>query len=148
MEVSGTVSQLLQRKGNQVFTVAPDTSVFDALREMAEKNVGALVVVDGERVAGIFSERDYARKIILMGKSSLDTRVGDVMTTQVITVGERDSLQKCMQLMTEKRVRHLPVVEDGKLKGIVSIGDVVKEVISEQALVIEQLQNYISGNNY
>lgn len=148
MEGSRTVRQVLQNKPRGVLTVSPDDSVFDALQTMAEKNIGALVVVRGEEVVGIFSERDYARKVILVGKASKQTPVAEIMTTPVITVSAAQSVRDCMQLMTDERVRHLPVLEDGRLIGVISIGDVVKDIISEQEHVIEQLQTYITGGSY
>lgn len=139
------VSQILQAKGSNVWTISPDASVLDALAIMADKNVGALVVVDNEDVVGIFSERDYARKVILQGKNSKDTTVREIMTPDVICVRANQSVQKCMALMTDKRVRHLPVLEDKKLAGVISIGDVVKAIISEQQIMINQLEDYIYG---
>ena len=141
-----TVRQLLGYKGHSVFTTVPDTTVLEALEEMAERDVGALVVLDDDgEVAGLISERDYARKVILRGKVSRDTRVREIMTTEVICVGSRQSVDACMKLMTEHRIRHIPVVENGQLAGLVSIGDVVKAVIEDQQFTIEQLQHYISG---
>ena len=141
-----TVRQLLGRKGNSVFTTAPDTTVLEALEEMAERNVGALVVLDPEgEVTGLVSERDYARKVILRGKVSRDTAVRDIMTTEVICVSSQQNVDACMKLMTEHRIRHLPVVENGQLAGLISIGDVVKAVIEDQQFTIEQLQHYIRG---
>ena len=138
-----TVSQLLQAKGREVHSVAPDARVFDALKLMAERNVGALVVLEGTRLAGIFSERDYARKVILLGKSSHDVPVREIMTAKVITVHPGQTVEECMALMTEKRIRHLPVIEGERLVGMLSIGDLVKEVIAEQEQTIKQLESYI-----
>ena len=140
-----TVAQLLRTKGQQVLTVAPDVSVFDALGVMAEKNVGALLVVEERRLVGVFSERDYARKVILKGKTSRDIAVREIMTSPVLYVRPEQTIEDCMALMTDKRVRHLPVLEDERLVGVISIGDVVKAIIAEQEFMIEQLQNYISG---
>lgn len=140
-----TVKQLLEVKGYDVWSIAPDSSVYDALGLMAEKDVGALVVLDGERLAGIISERDYARKVILRGKSSMETPVSDIMTPRVVCVRPGDTIAQCMALMTEKHIRHLPVLEDDQLIGIISIGDVVKTIISEQEFIIQQLENYIAG---
>jgi CBS domain-containing protein len=140
-----TVAQLLRMKGQQVLTVAPDVSVFDALGVMAEKNVGALLVVEERRLVGVFSERDYARKVILKGKASRDIAVREIMTSPVLYVRPEQTIEDCMALMTDKRVRHLPVLEDERLVGVISIGDVVKAIIAEQEFLIEQLQNYISG---
>ena len=138
-----TVKEILQAKAQKLLSIAPDASVLDALRLMAEKEVGALVVLEGERLAGIFSERDYARKVILQGKSSKDTAVREIMTHKVVCVQPEQSIEDCMALMTDKRIRHLPVLEDQTVVGVISIGDVVKEVISEQRFVIEQLEHYI-----
>lgn len=146
MQVGRTVGQLLQDKGSAVWSVSPSMTVFEALGRMAEKNVGALVVLDGDRLAGIFSERDYARKVILHGHASRDVAVADVMTSPVVTVTPEQNLADCMELMTNRRIRHLPVVGDaGRVTGVVSIGDVVKAVMAEQAFLIEQLQTYIQG---
>jgi len=139
------VRQLLDAKGPGLWWVTPDTFVFDALKLMAEKNCGALVVLEEGKLAGIFSERDYARKVILKGKASKDTAVSEIMSTQVFFVRPESSIQECMALMTEKRIRHLPVLEDNKVAGVISIGDVVKAVISEQEFTIKQLENYITG---
>lgn len=138
-----TVRHLLQAKGPGVYSIAPDARVFDALTLMAEKNVGALVVLEGDTLAGIISERDYARKVILHGKSSHDIPVRAIMTDKVMTVQPGQTVEECMALMTNERIRHLPVVEDGKLVGVLSIGDLVKEVIAEQEQTIKQLESYI-----
>lgn len=138
-----TVRQLLQSKGTQVHTIAADAKVIEALKFMAEKEVGALVVIDGSRVAGVISERDYARKVILHGKSSHDISVREIMTAKVHMVELRHTVDECMAIMTEKRVRHLPVVEADRLCGILSIGDLVKEVIAEQQQTIRELETYI-----
>ena len=138
-----TVRQLLQMKGGQIYEIAPDARVFDALTLMAEREVGALVVTDGGRLAGIISERDYARKVILHGKSSHEMQVRDIMTAKVITVHPGQTIEECMALMTGKRIRHLPVIEWDRLIGVVSIGDLVKEVIAEQEQTIKQLESYI-----
>src|SRR5213594_5189182 len=140
-----TVALLLRTKANQVLSVPPDTRVFEALKVMAEKNVGALLVVEGERLVGVFSERDYARKVILKGKSSKDTPVQEIMSSHVLYVRPEQTIEDCMALMTDKRVRHLPVMEEGRVVGVISIGDVVKAIIAEQEFIIEQLQNYITG---
>ena len=139
------VGEILSAKGSDVWSVTPQHTVFAALVLMAEKEVGALLVLDGESLVGIFSERDYARKVILEDKSSKDTSVSEVMSAPVFTVGPDQSIEDCMSLMTEKRARHLPVLKDGKLIGLVSIGDVVKAVISEREAVIGQLESYITG---
>jgi CBS domain-containing protein len=138
-----TVAQLLGRKPRGIFSVAPDAPVLEAIRAMAEHGVGALLVMQGDRLVGIISERDYARKVILMGRSSSDTPVSQIMTAQVITVEPSASTQHCMQIMTDRRVRHLPVVEGGRVLGMLSIGDLVRAVLAEQAQTIEQLENYI-----
>ena len=140
-----TVMQLLRTKGQQVLSVAPDIPVFEALEVMADQNVGALLVVEGERLVGVFSERDYARKVILKGKSSKDTPVREIMSSHVLYVRPEQTIEDCMALMTDKRVRHLPVMEEGRVVGVISIGDVVKAIIAEQEFIIEQLQNYITG---
>jgi len=140
-----TVRDILRQKGNQIWCVSPDTTVFNALGLMAEKNAGALVVLDGESLAGIFSERDYARKVILKGKASKETSVEEIMSAEVTTVDPGQSVDECMALMTDKRIRHLPVVEGEKLVGLISIGDVVKAVISEREFIIKQLESYITG---
>jgi CBS domain-containing protein len=140
-----TVTELLRTKGREVLSVSPERSVFEALQVMAEKNVGALVVVEGERLVGIFSERDYARKVILKGKLSKEIPVREIMTSHVLYVRPEQTIDDCMALMTDKRVRHLPVLEHDRLVGVISIGDVVKAIIAEQEFMIEQLQNYITG---
>jgi CBS domain-containing protein len=140
-----TVSQLLQNKGSQVWSIGPEALVIDALKLMAEKEVGALVVLEGDQVVGIVSERDYARKVALQGKSSLTTPVGEIMTERVVYIRPDQTVNDCMALMTNKRIRHLPVMEGDKLIGVISIGDVVKAVISEQEFIIGQLENYITG---
>jgi CBS domain-containing protein len=138
-----TAKQLLQGKAHGLSTIGPDARVIDALKLMAEKNVGALPVVENDRLLGMISERDYARKVVLMGKSSHDTPVREIMTERPVCVQPGISTEDCMALMTDKRVRHLPVIENGKLLGILSIGDLVKETISEQQFVIKQLESYI-----
>jgi CBS domain-containing protein len=139
------VTDVLKRKGRDVWTVSSDSTVYDALQEMADKNVGALMVVDGDNLVGVFSERDYARKIILHGKASKDTLVKEIMSSEVFWVGPDQTIGACMQLMTDKRVRHLPVLDGGRLVGVISIGDVVKAIISEQEFAIQQLEQYIIG---
>jgi CBS domain-containing protein len=140
-----TVRRLLEKKGDAIWSIPPHATVFEALGLMAEKNIGAVLVIEDEVLVGIISERDYARKIILKGKTSMDTLVWEIMTATVVYVNPDQTIEECMALMTEKRIRHLPVFEDDQLIGVVSIGDVVKELISEQEFVIEQLVNYISG---
>jgi CBS domain-containing protein len=138
-----TLKQLLEAKGREVYSIASDARVFDALKLMADKSVGALIVMEGGRIAGILSERDYARKVILHGKSSHDLQVREIMTSKVIAVQPGQTVEECMALMTEKRIRHLPVTEGERLIGVLSIGDLVKEVIAEQRQTIEQLESYI-----
>lgn len=138
-----TVSHLLRTKGHAIWSVGPDDTVFDALRILADKGVGMLLVLENEHLVGIFSERDYARKIILQGKSSKDTLVRDVMTSQVICVHPEQTIEECMALMTANHIRHLPVLAGERVVGVVSIGDLVKSIISEQEFMIEQLENYI-----
>src|SRR6266516_959759 len=142
-----TVAHILKSKSDQnVYTITPTASVLDALKLMAEKNVGALLVMDGEQIAGIITERDYARKIILKGRSSKDTPVRDIMTSSVMCVRPDQTSEECMVLMTENRLRHLPIIDGGKLVGLISIGDLVKDIISEQRFIIEQLEHYIAGD--
>lgn len=139
-----TVKQILDKKGYQVWTITADRSVYDALRLMGEKEIGALTVVDGDEVVGILSERDYARKVVLKGKTSRETLVREIMTHPVLTVGLQESVAECMTLMTDKRIRHLPVLDNGKLIGMISQGDLVKSIIDEQQFIIGQLENYIA----
>jgi CBS domain-containing protein len=140
-----TVRDILKVKGSDVWSVEPNATVFDALQRMAEKEVGALVVMEGTQVVGLISERDYARKIILHGRASPTTLVKEIMTSQVVYTHLEQSVEECMALVTEKRIRHLPVMTEGKLVGVVSIGDLVKSIISDQQFIIEQLVRYISG---
>ena len=138
-----SVQQLLEEKPQQVLSIQPQAKVFDALMLMAEKDVGALVVLEGDKLVGIFSERDYARKIILFGKTSRDTSVGEIMTAKVVCVRPEQMVHQCMALMTQKRVRHLPVLSEKKVIGIISIGDVVRAMLQDQQHTIEQLEQYI-----
>ncbi|MEX2481830.1 MAG: CBS domain-containing protein [Gammaproteobacteria bacterium] len=140
-----SIRQLLDTKGHQVWSVNAETTVYDALRLMAAKEIGALLVMQNGHIAGIVSERDYARKIILEGKSSLTTPVAEIMTREVLHTNPSQSVNDAMALMTDKRVRHLPVLENGRLLGIISIGDLVKTIIAEQEFVIGQLESYIAG---
>ena len=140
-----TVRDLLNSKGHAIWAVSPHDTVFDALRVMAEHNIGAVLVLEGEELVGILSERDYARKVVLYGKTARTTPVHEIMTPRVITVRPEHSIEECMALMTEHRIRHLPVMDKGKLIGVISIGDVVKAIISEQEFVIGQLETYIMG---
>jgi len=142
-----TVEQILRTKSQHqtVYTIGPDDSVLDALKMLADKNVGALPVVEGNQVVGIVSERDYARKLVLKGRSSAATPVREIMSAPVVTVEPKQKLDFCMNLMTDRHLRHLPVVDNGKLLGLLSIGDLVKETITEQASLIQQLEQYIRG---
>jgi CBS domain-containing protein len=145
MNLVDTAAVVLRRKGGEVYSLPSQASVYEAIELMAEKGVGALLVIDGGTLVGVISERDYARKVILKGRSSNDTPVRDIMTSPVITVNPADTVETCMRLCTDSRVRHLPVVEGAKVVGVVSIGDLVKAMISEQGAQIEQLQRYIAG---
>ncbi len=138
-----TVRDILRQKGGEVYTVSPREKVFDAIKRLAELGVGSLVVVDQGRPVGLFSERDYTCKVALEGKSSRDTPVEEIMSRKLVVVSPETTTNECMALMTENRIRHLPVVEEGKLVGLVSIGDIVKDIINEQQFVIEQLEKYV-----
>ncbi len=140
-----TINQLLQNKGSHVETVAANATVYEALASMAEKGIGALVVLQDNRPVGLFSERDYARNIVLKGRTSRETLVADAMSTPVVVVNPEENVEQCMAIMTEKRVRHLPVMQDDQLVGIISIGDLVKAIIENQQFMIEQLVSYING---
>ena len=140
-----TVKDILQTKGSEVWSVTPETKVFDALKLMAEKNIGAVLVMDNDRIDGILSERDYARKVALEGKSSKELPVKQIMSPRVLFVTSNKSLDDCMALMIEKKIRHLPVYEDEKLKGLISIGDVVKALLDHKEFTIEQLEQYITN---
>ena len=140
-----TVRDILKAKGSDVWWVDPNATVFDALQRMAEKEVGALVVMQGEQIVGLISERDYARKVILHGRASSTTLVKEIMTSPVVYIHFDQAIEECMSLMTEKRTRHLPVMENGKLVGLISIGDIVKSIIADQQFIIEQLVRYVSG---
>jgi CBS domain-containing protein len=140
-----SVRQVLNAKGYAVETVTPETSVYDALQKMSNREVGALVVLEEGEICGLISERDYARKVVLQGRYSKDTQVQEIMTRRVITLEPQQTVEACMVLMTDKRIRHLPVIEEGRLIGIVSIGDIVKAVIEAQRLTIEELESYILG---
>jgi len=144
--MTSTVRQLLQNKGSMVYAISPEATVFEALERMAAYDVGALLVMKDDHLVGIFSERDYARKIVLMGRMSKDTRVREVMTSELITVTPEATVADCMTLMTGNRIRHLPVLENGKLVGVVSIGDVVKAIMTQQELMIAELESYITGS--
>ena len=141
-----TAAQILSSKPDRtIHTITPAASVYDALKLMADKNVGALLVIEGEKIAGIITERDYARKMILMGRTSKDTPVRDIMASEVLYVRPDQTSEECMALMTENRIRHLPLIDGGKLVGLISIGDLVKDIISEQRFTIDQLEHYIRG---
>ncbi|MBB1088197.1 CBS domain-containing protein [Lysobacter sp. SG-8] len=140
-----TVRQLLEAKAPDIYSVTPDTPIIEAIRLMADKRIGALLVMDGPRLAGIVSERDYARKVVLQGRASEDTPVSAIMTADVFTISPDDTADRCMVSVTERRIRHLPVVKDGRVEGVVSIGDLVKAVIEDQQLELDQLQRYIAS---
>jgi len=140
-----TLRSVLESKGGEIYSVGPTASVFDALEEMSKRDVGALIVLDGGEVVGIFSERDYARKIILVGKSSRETPVSEIMTSRVVFARPDLTLEECLALMTDKRIRHLPVIQNDELIGVVSIGDLVKGIIDDQRFLISQLESYVSG---
>jgi CBS domain-containing protein len=137
------VSDILNKKGSHIYSVLPGVSVYDALKLMGEKNIGALLVMEGNKLNGIISERDYARKVVLKGKTSLETLVSDIMTEKVITILPEDNLERCMELMSENHIRHIPVVKNGEVKGVISISDVVTAIIESQKETITYLQNYI-----
>lgn len=139
------VKHILESKGRDIWHIRPDESVLEAIKLMAEKKIGALLVMEDERLVGIVSERDYARKVILMGKSSRDTPVSEIMTARVVNTEPLDSIEDCMKLMTDGRIRHLPVLDGGRVVGVLSIGDLVKEIIAEQQFTINQLENYITS---
>jgi signal-transduction protein with cAMP-binding, CBS, and nucleotidyltransferase domain len=141
----GTIGELLQNKGGNIWSIDPGASVYEALQIMAEKDVGALIVIEEGKLIGIFSERDYARKVILKGRTSKETKVSELMTQKVLYVTPEMTINECMALITDKRIRHLPVLKDGQLVGIVTIGDVVKSIISEQEITISELVKYIAG---
>ncbi len=145
MTTTGTIGDILKYKGPQVWSIDPDATVLDAIRQMAEKNVGALLVMQGDTLVGIVSERDYTRKVALMGKSSKETLVSEILSSQVVHVTPARSVEDCLRLMTDRHFRHLPVVENKKVVGVVSIGDLVNWVITQQSQTIHQLQTYITG---
>ena len=140
-----TVKQILERKGYDIWSVSPQTTVYEALQQMSEKNVGALLVLENDVLVGVFSERDYARKLILKGKASKDTLVHELMTSDVFYIEPHREIEDCLALMTDKHIRHLPVLENDRLIGIVTIGDIGKQIISDQQFLIEQLEKYVSG---
>jgi|SRR5688572_5083418 len=143
----GKVRNILHNKGNAVYSVEPDTMVYRAIELMCEKNIGGLLIVENGKLVGIFTERDYARKLILKGKSSKDTPIKDLMTSNLVTVSPDTSIDDCMRVMTGRKIRHLPVLENGNLVGLISIGDVVHFVIEEQKSIIEHLEHYITGHH-
>ena len=140
-----TIKELLERKGTDVWSIGPEETVFDAIRVMADKEVGALLVLDRGLPVGIVSERDYTRKVILKGRASNETKIREIMTTKVVYAHPEQTINECMALMTQKHIRHLPIIDDGKVQGMISIGDLVKTTIAEQRFVIRQLENYIHG---
>ena len=141
----GKVRNILEEKGNSVYSVPSSTIVYKALEFMFDKNIGGLLIIDDGKLMGIFTERDYARKLVLKGKSSKDTKIGDMMTSNLVTVTPDSGIEECMQLMTDKHIRHLPVLENNNVVGIISIGDVVRFIIEEQRYIIEHLEHYITG---
>lgn len=145
MDVSGTIDAILAKKGSEIYSISPDATVFDAIEMMANKNVGALLVVQESQLLGLVSERDYTRKVMLRGKRSRETQVREIMSTDLTITRPHEPVETCLRLMTEKRIRHLPVMEGETLRGVISIGDLVKSVIASQNAAISHLENYISG---
>ena len=145
MDVSGTIDAILGQKGSEIYSVAPEATVFEAIELMANKNVGALLVLRDGQLLGLFSERDYTRKVMLRGKRSRETQVQEIMSTDLTVVTSREPVENCLRMMTDKRIRHLPVVDGDTLRGVISIGDLVKWVIASQSAAIAHLENYISG---
>ena len=145
MDVSGTIEAILGQKGREIFSVSPDATVFEAVEQMANKNVGALLVVENGQLVGMISERDYTRKVMLRGKRSRETQVREIMSSDLTVITPREPVENCLRMMTEKRIRHLPVLEGDTIRGIVSIGDLVKWVIATQSAAIQHLEMYISG---
>jgi CBS domain-containing protein len=145
MDVSGHIGAILNQKSGEIFSIPPDATVFEAIAMMADKNVGALLVMEGEKLAGIISERDYTRKVFLRGKSSKQTRVDEIMSGNVAVTHAQEGVEECLRMMTDKRIRHLPVLDGDKVVGVISIGDLVKHVISCQSATIAHLENYIHG---
>ncbi|MBK7291073.1 MAG: CBS domain-containing protein [Chitinophagaceae bacterium] len=139
------VKDILEGKGSKIFSITPDSTVYSALEQLFEKNISALLVMEGEKPLGIFTERDYARKVVLKGKSSKETLIKEIMTSELITVAIDCSIEDAMRIMTNKHIRHLPVMEENKLAGIISIGDVVKQLLQEQQFIINNMENYIKG---
>lgn len=145
MDVSGTIEKILCQKSGEIWSISPDATVYDAIAMMAEKNVGALLVKENGELVGIVSERDYSRKVMLRGKTSRTSTVGEIMTTELTTAHPRETVEDCLRFMTEKRIRHLPVIADGNIRGVISIGDLVKQVIESQNATLDQMRDYISG---
>ena len=145
MDVSGNINAILNQKGRDIFSVSPDATVYDAIELLAAKNVGAVLVMEGEKLVGMFSECDYTRKVVLRGKRSRETRVAEIMSTDLKVIHPQEGVETCLRLMTDKRIRHLPVLEGEKVIGLISIGDLVKWVIASQSAAIAHLENYISG---
>ena len=145
MDVSGNINAILAQKRDEIFSISPDATVYEAIEMMSNKNVGALLVMEGERLVGMISERDYTRKVFLRGKRSRETSVTEIMSTQLTTTRPQEGVEKCLRLMTDKHIRHLPVLDDDKVVGVISIGDLVKWVISCQSATIAHLENYIHG---
>ena len=145
MDVGGTIDAILNNKGSEIYSIASNATVFEAIEMMDKKNVGALLVMEGERLVGIISERDYTRKVFLRGKRSRETQVAEIMSRDVAVTHPREPVEKCLRMMTDKHIRHLPVVEDGTVIGVISIGDLVKHIISCQSATIAHLENYIHG---
>jgi CBS domain-containing protein len=145
MDVSGTIEAILGQKGREIFSVSPDATVFEAVEQMANKNVGALLVVENGQLVGMISERDYTRKVMLRGKRSRETQVREIMSSELTVISPREPVENCLRMMTDKRIRHLPVLEGDTIRGIVSIGDLVKWVIATQSAAIQHLEMYISG---
>jgi CBS domain-containing protein len=145
MEISGTISAILREKGGAVHSISPEATVYDAIQTMADRNIGSLLVLNGERLVGIISERDYTRKIALKGKQSKQTPVSEIMLTPVISVGEDASVEECMELMTKHRIRHLPVLDGERVVGVVSIGDLINWIIKTQREVLNSMEDFISG---
>lgn len=145
MDVTGTIEAILAQKGTKIFSIAPDATVYEAVALMAEKNIGALLVVENDKPVGMISERDYTRKVMLRGKKSRETLVNEIMSSDLTVVSPREPVENCLRMMTDKRIRHLPVLEDGKIRGVISIGDLVKWVIATQSAAIQHLEMYISG---
>jgi len=148
MIATATIDSILKQKSSPLWSVSPDTTVFETIQLMADKNIGAVLVKAGEKLVGIMSERDYTRKVAIKGKSSKETRVKEIISTPVLTVTPNHTVEECMRLMTENRIRHLPVLDGEKVVGVVSIGDLVNWVISAQSVAIKQMENYIAGNYY